>query len=311
MLETVTDIHLFDGKLEDSIVFPGPARLQNEWLPMAADLLERCRACKKLDFMITVGGRFFRGHKETRAVDGTWFHLRQMPSNPPSLDTLPSRLPTSIAKLLLSKSLSSGGLVYIVGGPGQGKTTTASAMVVSRLKEAGGFAYTVEDPPEMPLNGWHGDGVCRQTWVAGDSIAEWAESLRGVLRSQPVGTPTILFVGEVRDAESARALIRAASNGFLVVATGFGTDIVSGIEALTRLADDGSESMLIAIAGVLRVVIHQRIINGALAASVLASRDGKSAVAAKLRTGGIQHLLSDIQFQSNQLLLGQDIFEVA
>lgn len=305
---SISDIHLCEARLGESLVFPGPRRVSPHLMPEMESLLSRCRACGKGDFMVSMNGEFFRVRHETHTVDGTWYRLRRMPPDPPELDKLPSKLPAPLVRLLMSPRLKQGGLVYVVGAPGQGKTTTASATLVSRLKEYGGFAVTVEDPPEMPLNGWHHQGFCSQTWVAGDAAADWAESFRGVLRSQPVGTSTMLYVGEVRDADSAHALLRAAANGFLVVATGFGNDIVSGLEALIHLAG-AQASWLTSLSGLLRLVVHQRIVNEQIAATSLASLDVKTSVAAKIRAGTLNHLLSDIQFQANQAMLGIDVFE--
>lgn len=305
---TISDIHLCEARLGESLVFPGPRRVPPHIMPEVESLLSRCRACGKGDFMVSMNGEFFRVRHETHTVDGTWYRLRRMPPDPPELDKLPSKLPPPLVRLLMSPRLGQGGLVYVVGAPGQGKTTTASATLVSRLKEFGGFAVTVEDPPEMPLNGWHNNGYCSQTWVAGEAAADWAESFRGVLRSQPVGTSSILYVGEVRDADSAHALLRAASNGFLVIATGFGTDITSGLEALIHLAG-AQASWLSSLSGLLRLVVHQRIVNEKMVATSLASLNAKTSVAAKLRAGTLSHLLSDIQFQSNQAMLGIDVFE--
>lgn len=289
------------------MMFPGPLRIAEVSIGNISELLTRCNACDKNDFMISYAGEFFRGRRETRSVDGTWYRLRRMPPEPPALKSLPSPLPPGVVSMLESPLLRKGGLVYICGAPGSGKTTTASGTVVTRLRKFGGFAYTIEDPPEMPLNGWHGNGYCCQTWVATEEEAGWQESFRGVLRSQPVGTPSILYVGEVRDAESASALMRAAANGFLVVATGFGTDIISGLEALVRLAGQ-KESVSNPLANLLRLVIHQRIMGSVLATSSLASLDGSSPVAAKIRSGILTHLATDIQFQANQFMLGVNGF---
>lgn len=304
----ITDLHVCDGSPGKSMVFPGPRLAPAELQQDIATLLSRCRASSKSDFMITLNGEFFRVRQETRAVDGTWYRLRRMPADPPSLDTLPTALPPGIKRLLLSPRLRAGGLVYIVGAPGQGKTTTASATLVTRLRNFGGFALTVEDPPEMPLNGWHKDGYCSQTWVAGDAEADWAESFRGVLRSQPAGTPSILFVGEVRDAASAHAIMRAAAHGFLVIATGFGMDIVSGLESLINLSGDKGGSAA-SLSGLLRLAVHQRLVNDQLIATALASRDGTTAIAAKIRSGSVGHLLSDIEFQATQSMRGVDLFD--
>ena len=56
-----------------------------------------------------------------------------------------------------------------------------------RLGSCGGAAFTVEDPPELPLNGFHGQGYCTQTWVAGDGTAgeRFAIEQAGAVLSPP------------------------------------------------------------------------------------------------------------------------------
>jgi Tfp pilus assembly pilus retraction ATPase PilT len=309
--QDISDIHLCatESLLHESVIFPGPRKVDASELAYAEDLLGRCKVLsgKKLDFMVFLGGEFFRGRQDNCAVDGVWYRLRRMPPTPPTLDSLPSSITSAVKKMLMSPLLQSGGLIYIVGAPGQGKTTTASGLLISRLRSFGGFAYTMEDPPEMPLNGWHQAGYCSQTWVAGDANADWAEAFRGALRSQPAGTPTILYVGEVRDQDSALAILRAASSGFLVVATGFGTDIVSSIDELVRRAGGGDESVLMSLASVVRLVLHQRLVDDRLIVQFLASANSRTTVAAKIRSGSLNQLISEIQFQSNQALLGVDV----
>lgn len=308
MEESISDIHLCERTPGESLSFPGPRKIPSELDCEIFALMGLCKSMKKADFMITHNGSFYRGRREERAVDGTWYQLRRMPPVAPTLETMPSKLPLPLVRMLMSPYLASGGLVYVTGAPGVGKTTTASAAVISRLKEFGGFAYTVEDPPEMPLNGWHEKGYCRQTWVAGDTSSDWAESFRGVLRSQPVGTSVILFVGEVRDGESARAMLRAANNGFLVIATGFGTDIVSGLSSLVQTSGADPESFLSSLSNVLRLVVHQRLNQKQVVATSLANRDSASSVAARIRRGELTHLNSDIQFQANLQINGSTVF---
>lgn len=308
--DKITDMHLCLASPGKSLLFPGPTSITAEYDDLVKEITAYTDKIKKDDFMVTYGPYFFRGRRDRQAVDGDWLRLRRMASTPPIITELPTPMPTGVKKLVMSPHLLTGGLVYVIGAPASGKTTSCSAAVVSRLTEFGGYAYTVEDPPEMPLNGWHGKGYCSQTWVPGDSLADWQSAFRGVLRSQPSATPCILFVGEVRDAESAAALVRAASSGFLVLATGFGTDIPSSLDTLVRLASEGMElkSTLDSLSNVLRLVIHQRIVNGHLTARVLASANGRTAVAAKLREGRLTHLEGDIQYQDNQVMSGADIF---
>lgn len=293
ILLELTDVHIKRDEPARSIAYPGPRPLPPQAPHEMQPLLDACEASSLDDFTIDIAGTTWRGRRDRQAVDGIWYRLRRMPVQAPTLDSLPSSLFPVHREMLLSPSLLGGGLIYVCGAAGSGKTTTASATVVSRLHQFGGVAYTIEDPPEMPLNGWHGPGYCTQTCVAGETARDWAESFRCALRSQPAATHQILFVGEIRNAESAHAMLRAASNGFLVIATGFGSDIVSSVDALARLTS-GAVSGL---ANMLRLVLYQRLAGGRVISAALASPTGSSPVAARIRTGQFNHLTSDVEYQ--------------
>ncbi len=303
---SITDIHVCVDDPRRSLVYPGPRRIDDELLPAVQKILEACARSTVPDFMLSVVGGFFRCRLDVRPVDGVWYSLRRIPPKPPSLDTLPSKLRAPVVRMLLSPKLSSGGLVYIIGKPGSGKTTTASAALVSRLQQYGGFAYTIENPPEMPLAGWHGQGYCRQTWVGGEEEGAWNEAMICALRSMPANTPVMLYVGEIRGQGPAQAMIRAAANGFLVITTGFATDIPSGLDELVRRLG-GQPADAAMLASVLRLVVYQQLRDGVLTTTTLASPDAASQVAVKIRSGQYQHLNSDIQYQANKALMGEDV----
>lgn len=303
----ITDIHIktsqtqkgIDVDLGASLLFPHLRAPQTE--EENRYVYELFRACmvnnfRSDDFVVALHDTFYRCRRDRFAIDGEWLRLRKMAKEPPTFDTLPTRLDPHIVQTLLSPALSRGGLIFITGGPGCGKTTTASAIVVSRLMAHGGVAYTVEDPPELPLNGRHGNGYCTQTVVAGEGANDWAESLRGVLRSQPVGMNLMLFVGEIRDALPAKIMLRAASNGFLTICTAFGADIVSGIDSLFQLV--GTEYAA-TLSNVLRVVICQRVIDGRFQADMLTSDGPNSRVAVSIRNGMVAQVKDELLYQKN------------
>ena len=303
----ITDIHIkttqtpegIDADLTASLLFPQLRAPETESEQRYVYAL--FRACivngiRADDFVVSLDDTFYRCRRDRFAIDGEWLRLRKMAKEPPTFETLPTKLDPTITQALLSPSLSRGGLIFITGGPGCGKTTTASATVVSRLKALGGVAYTVEDPPELPLNGRHGAGYCTQTVVAGESANDWAESLRGVLRSQPVGMNLMLFVGEIRDALPAKIMLRAASNGFLTICTAFGSDIVSGIDSLFQLV---GKEYATTLANVLRVVICQRVIDGRFQSELLTSDGPGSRVAISIRNGMIAQIKDELLYQKN------------
>lgn len=267
-------------------------------------LVERCDKIDKPDFMFQHEGLSYRGHRDALSVEGIWYRLRLLRSSPPRLETLPTPLAPSVVATLMSERFKRGGIVLIVGAPGAGKTTTASAVLVSRLEHYGGLAYTLEDPPEIPLSGWHGkSGVCHQGQIPDeDHDAGWTEAFRGILRSQPKGSTPILFVGELRGGGAVRASIQAAQSGFLVVATGFGTDLTEGIKTIATLAANSEEAALPgvfeALASVLKVVVHQQLRVGKVSATILAI-PVDSSPAGLIRTGNIHGLRGQVDYQGN------------
>ncbi len=202
------------------------------------------------EFPVREGGISYRA-SVLKTMNETVYVLRKFPSEVPSILHLGLN-DKHIAKLL-AQGLT--GMVLVAGAFGQGKTTTASAMVVGRLEKHGGVAVTIEDPPEMPLEGFHGQGVCYQTWV---DRGGFAESCRHAAR----WAPSMIFLGEVRDRETAIEALRAATNGRLVICTIHADNVTMAIERLYTLAcsvgADGDDIASLMAQGV-AIAIHQRL----------------------------------------------------
>jgi Tfp pilus assembly ATPase PilU len=325
---TITDLALSADDFAKSFCFPGPKPIPGEFKDYCMALLNRCKAIldeypQRDDFAVSHQDVSWRVHFDKRSIDGEWYRLRRMPKSAPHLgeNGLPSKLPPSIRNVLLHPELRKGGLLYVCGATGSGKTTTAAAIVRSRLESFGGMAYTVEDPPEHPLNGWHKGanglmGYCAQTMVntGDDNAAGWANSMMGALRSQPAGTPSILFVGEVRTPQAADVAIQAAGNGFLVIVTGFATDVPSGIEALLKLL--GRERCFV-LGHLLRVVIYQQLIRSgsgdslSLNAQVCVSPSSNSRMATIVASGQVLRLQDEVSRQSHAIRTDADLWKAA
>src|SRR5487761_2724397 len=136
------------------------------------------------------------------------------------------------------------GIVIVTGPTGSGKTTT----LYSAIKEiATGHVniMTVEDPIEYELPG------ITQIQVETKRGVTFASSLRAILRQDP----DVIFVGEIRDLETAEVAAQAALTGHLVLATLHTNDAMS---AVTRLADLGLDRQTIATC--LRGCLAQRLV---------------------------------------------------
>ena len=157
---------------------------------------------------------------------------------------------------LLHKRLNKGGLVLVCGSPGNGKSTTAAALIVKRLEMYGGFCISIEDPIEYPIQGDHGSGFCLQVPVQ----TNFPNEIKHSMRSYPSADNNILFIGEIRDAESAMAAVRASIDGRLVIATMHTDSIQNTFQRLSTMVGDSMKGAIGLLAESFRVVIHQRLI---------------------------------------------------
>lgn len=146
---------------------------------------------------------------------------------------------------VFSKALwSSHGLVLVTGPTGCGKTTTLYA-ALSRLHSLERNIVTIEDPVEYTLQG------ISQCQVSEKTGFTFVAGLRAMLRQDP----DIIMVGEIRDTETARIAVRAATTGHLVLSTLHTNDAVS---AVARLMDMGVEPYLVGAS--LLAVVAQRLV---------------------------------------------------
>jgi len=195
--------------------------------------------------------------ERVNTADGLQFNCRKMPTTTPEIETL--GFAPSVVKHLTSLSRASG-LLLFAGPTGQGKTTTVSALMKRFLDTDGGFLYTIEDPPEMPLSGvYHakngGLGLCKQVPVEND---QWGAGLRSALRSKP----RYILVGEIRTPETASQCLVAATSGHLVLSTIHANGVEDALNSMIKYAaSTGLENSLVAdlLARGILGVVHQRL----------------------------------------------------
>ncbi len=251
------------------------------------------------DFRVEYGEHLFRGHRDL-SVSGVLLSLRRIPKIVPTIEQI--HVPHVWEQLIMHPSLLAGGLILVAAVTGQGKSTTMGATVRSRLEKFGGYCRTVEDPPELPLDGPHGDGYCIQTAVDPKHSSEdgFALALRDAMRSYPTipGGGTMCMIGEVRDKHTAADLLRAAVNGHLVLATVHANTIPAALGRVAGLAeaamDSGTARDLLSSA--LRIVVHQHLSlnmsrsgwdRGRIEGELLYSGGSSSATANAIRDGKI------------------------
>jgi type IV pilus assembly protein PilB len=136
------------------------------------------------------------------------------------------------------------GMILSTGPTGSGKSTTMYSIVKLLNKPEKNIA-TIEDPIEYDIAG------INQIQVNTATNLTFADGLRSILRQDP----DIIYVGEIRDNETADIAINAALTGHLVLSTLHTNDAPT---ALPRLIDMEIEPFL--IASTVNVIIAQRLV---------------------------------------------------
>ena len=136
------------------------------------------------------------------------------------------------------------GMILSTGPTGSGKTTTIySILKILNVREK--HISTIENPVEYDIEG------ISQIQVNPKTTLTFADGLRSILRQDP----DIIFVGEIRDAETADIAINSALTGHLVLST---LHTNNAATTLPRLIDMQIEPFL--VSSTVNVVIGQRLV---------------------------------------------------
>jgi type IV pilus assembly protein PilB len=153
---------------------------------------------------------------------------------------MPEQEITRFQKLLSYRE----GITVVTGPTGSGKTTTLYA-ALRQVSTGEVNVMSVEDPVEYELSN------ITQIQVELDRGVTFASALRAILRQDP----DIIFIGEIRDAETAEVAVHASMTGHLVLATLHTNDAVSSVSRLEHLGLDGAS-----IASTLKGAVAQRLL---------------------------------------------------
>lgn len=132
--------------------------------------------------------------------------VRIIPKTIPTLSEL--GCPPVFEKLLQKDS----GLILVTGRTGSGKTTTLASFLAAAAKKQARHIITLEDPIEYLLPT---DTSFISQREYGTDFQSFPAALKSALRQMP----DILLTGELRDSETIRTALDAASTGHLVLAS--------------------------------------------------------------------------------------------
>ncbi len=205
-------------------------------------------ASSEADFGYTMPGvgRFRINVFRQRGMVG--MAIRRVRSEVPTIEEL--LLPPVIAVLAESPR----GLVLVTGPTGTGKTTTIASMIGHINRNRRAHIVTIEDPIEVV----HDDdrSIIQQREVGLDTES-YAAALKHVVRQDP----DVIFVGEIRDPESALSAIQAAETGHLVISTLHTIDCTETINRILDLFPPAQQrEVRTSFAGALRGIVSQRLV---------------------------------------------------
>ncbi len=212
-----------------------------------AEFEERSEA--DLGYTLAGVGRFRVNVFRQRGVVG--LAIRRVRSEIPTFEEL--RLPAVMQTLADSPR----GLVLLTGPTGTGKTTTIAAMIGHINATRRAHIVTIEDPIEVV----HDDkmSIIQQREIGIDTES-YASALRHVIRQDP----DVIFVGEIRDPDSALAAIQGAETGHLVIST---LHTPNAVETINRILDlfpgNMAKEVRTSFAAALRGIVSQRLVSRA------------------------------------------------
>ena len=228
-----------------------------------------------------------------RDRDGLAFVMRVLASTIPPIQEV--GLPSE--KIWQDISALKRGLVLVTGVTGSGKSTTISSLInhINIYRKA--RIITLEDPVEFLFESQSSMVSQRQV---GQDVPSFSDGLRSALRENP----DIIFVGEIRDTETASLALSAAETGHLVFSTLHTRDAKG---ALSRIVDmfpsEQTKSLCLQLSFSLSYVLSQKLVpradgNGRILAMEVLKN--VPALGNLIRTGNWQQVYSTMETQSKE-----------
>ena len=168
--------------------------------------------------------------------------------------TIPPFEELHLPPVLEKISESTQGLVLVVGPTGCGKTTTIASMIDHINRTRSCHIVTIEDPIEYLFH--DAKAIVSQREIGLD-VLDFNEALTYLMRQDP----DVVFVGEMRNAETVTAGMRAAETGHLVFGTMHSANASQSVHRLLDLFPPSERDLVRqTLALALRAVVSQVLI---------------------------------------------------
>ena len=203
---------------------------------------------QELDFgyNFSAGNRFRVNAHRQKGTIGLSFRL--VHNTIPSIEEL--GLPLVCQELVTKPH----GLILVTGPTGCGKSTTMAAMIEYLNHYLRRRVVTIEDPIEYEY-------VSDQCVISQREIYFDTHSFTAALKHVLRQDPDVILVGEMRDLETAAAVLMVAETGHLVMSTGHAPSAHYSIERIVDLFPAHQQQLALGrLAAVLQGVLCQRLV---------------------------------------------------
>ena len=189
------------------------------------------------------------------------------------------------------------GLILFTGITGAGKSTTIASLIERINENRACRIITLEDPIEYIFS--QKNCLISQREVGRD-VNRFSDGLRSMMREDP----DVIFVGEMRDAESVALTLTAAETGHLVFSTLHTRDVAGTV---TRILDffspEKQDEVRNQLSLGLRYIISQKLVprkDGSGRIVAMEILNSNYAIANLIRKGKIEQIYSQMQVKTKQ-----------
>jgi twitching motility protein PilT len=297
LLKGASDLHLtaglpptlrVNGAIEKSAEAPlTPADLQQALEQTAMEKERRLfEESQELDYGFSIPGQVRLRCNAAMQRQNISLSLRLIPLTVPTIEQM------HLPEVCTSLAQKPRGLIIVSGMTGSGKSTTLAAILqylntTRRLR-----VVTIEDPVEYIFNSGTCNIIQREL---GTDTSSFSAALKHVLRQDP----DIIMVGEMRDRETASAVLSLAETGHLVLTTGHAPSTYQTLERVIDLFPVHERSFAQSrLASLLIAVLSQCLVpkaDGQGRVPAVEIMMVTTAVSSLIREGKFHHLLNALR----------------
>jgi twitching motility protein PilT len=189
------------------------------------------------------------------------------------------------------------GLVLMTGITGAGKSTTIASLIARICEKSAYRIMSVEDPIEYLF-------PQKYSIISQREVGRDVKSFHGGLKEMLRQDPDIIFVGEMRDAETISMTLMAAETGHLVFSTLHTRDATGTITRILDYFDSGRQAEVRNQLSLgLAYIISQKLIpkkDGSGRIVAMEILNNNYACANLIRTGKIEQMYSQLQTKTRE-----------